>query len=84
MVQIYNCIPRSLYSYRIYLNVGKGNRPIEWCPCSMVPSMATLGSLIFQLPVECHQSVRKLEKVSSKVARLKCSLLFNRTCLKEK
>ena len=36
-----------------------------------------LGSLIFQLPAECSQSVRKFEKVSSKGVRLKCSLLFN-------
>ena len=46
-------------------------------------SMDSLGSLIYQLPVEQRKSVRELEKVSGKLTKLKCSLLFNSTCLRE-
>ena len=42
-----------------------------------------LGSLIFNLQPECRKSVRDLEKVSVKLIKQKCSLLFNSTCLKE-
>ena len=43
----------------------------------------SLGSLIFNLPPERRKSVRELEKVSVKLIKQKCSLLFNSTCLKE-
>ena len=46
-------------------------------------SVVSLGSLLFNLPVERRKSVRELEKVSTKVIKAKCSLLFNSTCLKE-
>lgn len=46
-------------------------------------SVVSLGSLLFNLPVERRKSVRELEKVSTKIIKLKCSLLFNSTCLKE-
>ena len=42
-----------------------------------------LGSLIFDLPPERRKSVRALEKVSTKLIKQKCSLLFNSVCLKE-
>ena len=43
----------------------------------------SLGSLIFNLPPERRKSVRELKKVSVKLIKQKCSLLFNSTCLKE-
>ena len=46
-------------------------------------SVVSLGSLLYNLPVEQRKSVRELEKVSTKVIKSKCSLLFNSTCLKE-
>lgn len=46
-------------------------------------SMDSLGSLIHKLPVEHRKSVRELEKLSGKITKLKCSPLFNSTCLKE-
>ena len=46
-------------------------------------SMDSLGSLIYQLPVEQRKSVREVEKLSGKLTKLKCSILFNSTCLKE-
>ena len=46
-------------------------------------SMDSLGSLVYQLPVEQRKSVREVEKLSGKLTKLKCSLLFNSTCLKE-
>ena len=46
-------------------------------------SVVSLGSLIFNLPVERRKSVRELEKISTKIVKAKCSLLFNSTCLKE-
>ena len=45
-------------------------------------SVVTLGTLIFNLPVERRRSVRDLEKTSIKIIKTKCSLLFNSTCLK--
>ena len=48
-----------------------------------VMSVVSLGSLIFNLPSERRKSVRELEKVSAKLIKQKCSLLFNSTCLKE-
>ena len=42
----------------------------------------SLGTLLFNLPIESRKSVRNLEKVSAKVIRQKCSLLFNSTCLR--
>ena len=42
-----------------------------------------MGSLLHSLPVERRKSVRQLEKVSLKSIKLKCSLFFNRTCLRE-
>ena len=44
--------------------------------------MASLHSLVFRLP-RMPPVPSKLEKVSSEVIRLKYSLLFNITCLKE-
>ena len=46
-------------------------------------SVVTLGSLIHQLPEERRREVRDFEKVSRKIAKTRCSLLFNSTCLKE-
>ena len=46
-------------------------------------SVVSLGSLIFNLAPERRKSVRELEKVSIKLIKQKCSLLFNSTCLKE-
>ena len=46
-------------------------------------SMVSLGTLLFELPAERRKPVRELEKVSLKIIKLKCSLLFNSTCLKE-
>ena len=46
-------------------------------------SVVSLGSLIFNLPPERRKSVRELEKVSVKLIKERCSLLFNSTCLKE-
>lgn len=46
-------------------------------------SVVSLGSLIFNLPSERRKSVRELEKVSVKLIKERCSLLFNSTCLKE-
>ena len=43
----------------------------------------SLGSLLFNLPAERRKCVRELEKISTKIIREKCSLLFNSTCLKE-
>ena len=43
----------------------------------------SLGSLIFSLPADHRKSVRELEKISTKITKEKCSLLFNSTCLKE-
>ncbi len=43
----------------------------------------SLGSLIYNLPAERRKSVRELEKISTKIIKEKCSLLFNSTCLKE-
>ena len=45
-------------------------------------SVVTLGTLLFNLPVERRKSVRDLEKISTKIIKTKCSLLFNSTCLK--
>ena len=45
-------------------------------------SVVTLGNLLFNLPVERRKSVRDLEKISTKIIKTKCSLLFNSTCLK--
>ena len=46
-------------------------------------SVVTLGSLLFNLSPERRKSVRELEKVSTKLVKQKCSLLFKSTCLKE-
>ena len=42
-----------------------------------------LGTLIFTLPAEEKKAVRELEKVSIKLAKSDCSLLFNGVCLSE-
>ena len=50
----------------------------------LVGSMAQcLGTLVFPLPAEEKKAVRELEKVSLKLAKSECSLLFNGVCLSE-
>ena len=46
-------------------------------------SVVSLGSLLYNLPVDRRKSVRDLEKLSTKISKLQCSLLFNNTCLRE-
>ena len=41
-----------------------------------------IGPLIFHLPAEKKQKIRKIEKISKKIASVKSSLAFNRTCIK--
>ena len=51
---------------------------------SLLGSMAQcLGTLIYSLPAEQKKEVRELEKVSLKLAKSECSLLFNSVCLSE-
>ena len=45
--------------------------------------VTSLGSLIHNLPQTQRREVRDLEKVSIKICKQKCSLLFNSTCLNE-
>jgi len=47
-------------------------------------SMVTLGSLIHPLPPEQKKAIRDLEKVSMKLCKSECSVLFNSLCVKEK
>ena len=50
----------------------------------LLGSMAQcLGTLIFPLPAELKREVRELEKVSLKLAKSECSVLFNGVCLSE-
>ena len=42
-----------------------------------------IGQLIFHLPAEKKQKIRRIEKINKKIASVKCSLVFNRTCIKE-
>ena len=42
-----------------------------------------IGQLIFHLPAEKKQKIRKIEKINKKIASVKSSLVFNRTCIKE-
>ena len=51
--------------------------------CGLNMSVGSLDSFFFRLSSERRKSVCEIEKVSAKVTRLKCSLLFNSTCLKE-
>ena len=37
----------------------------------------SLGSLLFNLPAERRNSIRELEKISTKIIKEKCSLLFD-------
>ena len=46
-------------------------------------SVVSLGSLLFNLSIDRRKSVRDLEKLSTKLSKLQCSLLFNNTCLRE-
>ena len=51
----------------------------------LVGSMAVqcLGTLIYSLPPVEKKGVRELEKVSLKLAKSECSVLFNGVCLSE-
>ena len=42
-----------------------------------------IGQVIFHLPAEKKQKIRKIEKINKKIASVKSSLVFNRTCIKE-
>ena len=42
-----------------------------------------IGQLIFHLPVEKKQKIRRIEKINKKIASVKSSQVFNRTCIKE-
>ena len=42
-----------------------------------------LGELLFPLPAQQKREVRELEKVSLKLAKSECNVLFNGTCLSE-
>ena len=42
-----------------------------------------IGQLIFHLPAEKKQKIRRIEKINKKIASVKSSLVFNRTCIKE-
>ena len=42
-----------------------------------------LGPLVHPLPATLKKEVRELEKVSLKLAKSECSLLFNGVCLSE-
>ena len=48
-----------------------------------VMSVVSLGSLLYTLPADRRKSVRDLEKLSTKISKLECSLFFNKTCLRE-
>ena len=41
-----------------------------------------IGQLIFHLPAEKKQKIRKIEKINKKIASVKSSLVSNRTCIK--
>ena len=45
--------------------------------------MPNLGDLIFALPVETKQEIRKLEKVFLKLNKTELSCAFNECCLRE-
>ena len=51
----------------------------------LLGSMATqcLGTLVYPLPADQKKGVRELEKVSLKLAKSDCSVLFNGVCLSE-
>ena len=38
-----------------------------------------IGQLIFHLPAEKKQKIKKIEKINKKIASVKSSLVFNRT-----
>ena len=40
-----------------------------------------IGQLIFHLPAEKKQKIRKIDKINKKIASVKSSLVFNRTCI---
>ena len=40
-----------------------------------------IGQLIFHLPAQKKQKIRRMEKINKKIASVKSSLVFNRTCL---
>ena len=42
-----------------------------------------IGQLIFHLPTEKKQKIRRMEKMNKKISSVKSSLIFNRTCIKE-
>ena len=42
-----------------------------------------LGELLHPLPAELKREIRELEKVSLKLAKSECNVLFNGTCLSE-
>ena len=46
-------------------------------------AMPNLGELIYPLPVQTRQEIRKLEKVFLKLQKTELNCAFNETCLKE-
>ena len=42
-----------------------------------------IGQLIFHLPAEKKQKIRRIEKINKKIASVKSSVVFNKTCIKE-
>ena len=46
-------------------------------------SIPNIGELLFLLPTEKRKIVRLFEKCTFKLIKLKCSLIFNHTCLQE-
>ena len=46
-------------------------------------TLPNLGQLVFGLPVETKQRVRRFERCSFKITRTKCSQTFNTMCVRE-
>ena len=46
-------------------------------------TLPNLGQLVFGLPVETKQRIRRFERCSFKVTRTKCSQTFNTMCVRE-
>ena len=45
--------------------------------------MATLGHLIFDLPVEEKRIIRCIEKIQNKINACQAAILFSSTCIRE-
>ena len=49
----------------------------------VIMTLPTLGQLLYPLPNESKNLVRRYERCSFKLVRKKCSLVFNQLCLRE-